>query len=91
MLRISLSKPRLSMSPRGCDWSDGAVLCDWSTAYYETPIIIAKIQRLETWLEKMVSIVPHQFKPESDDETVEVTDWQETDSQARMEQDVSQR
>ncbi len=39
----------------------------------------------------MVWIVPHQFKPESDDETVEVTDRQETDSQARLEQDVYQR
>ncbi len=31
--RISLYKPLLSVSPRCCDWSDGAVLCDWSTAY----------------------------------------------------------
>ncbi len=26
------------------------------------------------YIEKMVSIVPYQFKPESDDETVEVSD-----------------
>ncbi len=38
----------------------------------------------------MVSIVPYQFEPESDDETVEVADRQETESQARPEQDVSQ-
>ncbi len=38
----------------------------------------------------MISIVPYQFEPESDDETVEVADRQETDSQARLEQDVSQ-
>ncbi len=36
---------------------------------------------LETcqYIEKMVSIVPYQFEPESDDETVEVADWQEQD------------
>ncbi len=41
---------------------------------------------LETcqYIEKMVSIVPYQFKPESDDETVEVADREE------QEQDVSQ-
>ncbi len=39
---------------------------------------------LETcqYIEKMVSLVPYQFEPESD-ETVEVADRQETDSQAR--------
>ncbi len=41
---------------------------------------------LETcqYIEKMASIVPYQFEPESDDETVEVADRQE------QEQDVSQ-
>ncbi len=42
------------------------------------------------YIEKMVSIVPYQIEPESADETVEVADRQETDSQARLEQDVSQ-
>ncbi len=39
----------------------------------------------------MVSIVPYQFKPESDDETVEVADRQENDSQERLELDVCGR
>ncbi len=45
---------------------------------------------LETcqYIDKMVWIVPYQFEPESEDETVEVADRQETDSRARLEQDV---
>ncbi len=38
----------------------------------------------------LVSIVSYQIEPESDDEAVEAADWQETDPQARLEQDGSQ-
>ncbi len=44
----------------------------------------------DRYIEKMVLIVPYQFELESDDETVEVADRQETDSQERLELDVSQ-
>ncbi len=36
----------------------------------------------------MVSIIPYQFEPESDDETVEVADRQENDLRGRLEQAV---
>lgn len=46
---------------------------------------------LETcqYIEKIILIVPHQFEPESEDEMIELADRQETDSQARLEQDIS--
>ncbi len=50
----------------------------------ETPIAITEWLETCQYIEKMVSIVPYQFEPESDDETVEVADQQE------QEQDVSQ-
>uniref|UniRef100_A0A672RMF0 Transmembrane protein 150A n=1 Tax=Sinocyclocheilus grahami TaxID=75366 RepID=A0A672RMF0_SINGR len=81
-----------------CDWSRAVerLPLDWSTLYSTCRKRNAHchdgMTALETcqYIEKMVSIVPYQFKPESDDETVELADQQETDSQARLEQDVSQ-
>ncbi len=54
------------------------------TARVGNKTAIAIMTALETcqYIEKMVSIVPYQYEPESDDETVEVADRQHTDSQA---------
>ncbi len=71
-------------SPHCCGWSDGAVLCDWSTVYTarvgnKTPITITGWLKTCQYIEKMVAIVPFQFEPESDDETVAVADQQDQD------------
>ncbi len=54
----------------------------------ETPIAIMTALETCQYIDKMVWIVPYQFEPESEDETVEVADRQETDSRARLEQDI---
>ena len=78
--RISLSKPFLSVSPHCCDWSDGAVLCDWSTVYTacrkRNANCLDRMTALETcqYIEKIVWIVAYQLETDSDDETVEVVD-----------------
>ncbi len=45
----------------------------------EAPIAITEWLETCQYIEKMVSIVPYPFKPESNDETVEVADQQEQD------------
>lgn len=92
----SKNQSLLSVSPHCCDWSDGAVLCDWSTAYSACRKRNAhcnnRMTVLETcqYIEKMVSIVPYQFEPESDDETVDKRlirkhDWSRTSLSGKSE------